>query len=129
LAVGVKTSIKGKPGDVQNSDSPVKIPIFCGLTSTDGFMLVGGEKVDEFDWSVLKGKEILDFRPDSTPLLFQSLGAGRPSWNAPSRLIMQVEGEFCSTISHGLLRHPSFKGARRLGYSAASQSIRSSSFC
>src|SRR6185312_13865010 len=56
--------------DVQNSDSPVKIPIFCGLTSTDGFMLVGREKVDKFDWKMLKGKEILGFRPGSTPLLF-----------------------------------------------------------
>ena len=55
---------------VQNSDSPVKIPIFCGLTATDGFMLVGREKVDKFDWSMLKGKEILGFRPGSTPLLF-----------------------------------------------------------
>ena len=33
-------------------------------------MLVGREKVDKFDWSVLKGKEILGFRPGSTPLLF-----------------------------------------------------------
>src|SRR6266446_4107280 len=55
---------------VQNSDSPVKIPIFCGLTSTDGFMLVGREQVDKFDWRMLKGKEILGFRPGSTPLLF-----------------------------------------------------------
>src|SRR5258706_15639565 len=55
---------------VQNSDSPVKIPIFCGLPSTDGFMLVGREKVDKFDWRMLKGKEILGFRPGSTPLLF-----------------------------------------------------------
>ena len=55
---------------VHNSDSPVKIPIFCGLTSTDGFMLVGREKVDKFDWKMLKGKEILGFRPGSTPLLF-----------------------------------------------------------
>ena len=55
---------------VQNSDSPTKIPIFCGLTSTDGFMLVGREKVDKFDWSTLRGKEILGFRPGSTPLLF-----------------------------------------------------------
>jgi NitT/TauT family transport system substrate-binding protein len=55
---------------VQNSDSPTKIPIFCGLTSTDGFMLVGREKVDKFDWSMLKGKEILGFRPGSTPLLY-----------------------------------------------------------
>jgi NitT/TauT family transport system substrate-binding protein len=55
---------------VQNSDSPTKIPIFCGLTATDGFMLVGREKVDKFDWSMLKGKEILGFRPGSTPLLY-----------------------------------------------------------
>ena len=55
---------------VQNSDSPTKIPIFCGLTSTDGFMLVGREKVDKFDWGMLKGKEILGFRPGSTPLLY-----------------------------------------------------------
>jgi NitT/TauT family transport system substrate-binding protein len=55
---------------VQNSDSPTKVRIFCGLTSTDGFMLVGREKVDKFDWKSLKGKEILGFRPGSTPLLF-----------------------------------------------------------
>src|SRR5262249_25555160 len=55
---------------VQNSDSPTKVRIFCGLTSTDGFMLVGREKADKFDWKTLKGKEILGFRPGSTPLLF-----------------------------------------------------------
>jgi NitT/TauT family transport system substrate-binding protein len=55
---------------VQISDSPTKIPIFCGLTSTDGFMLVGREKVSKFDWNMLKGKEVLGFRPGSTPLLF-----------------------------------------------------------
>ena len=55
---------------VQTSDSPTKVRIFCGLTATDGFMLVGREKVDKFDWQMLKGKEILGFRPGSTPLLF-----------------------------------------------------------
>jgi NitT/TauT family transport system substrate-binding protein len=55
---------------VLNSDSSTKIRIFCGLTSTDGFVLVGREKVDKFDWSMVKGKEILGFRPGSTPLLF-----------------------------------------------------------
>jgi NitT/TauT family transport system substrate-binding protein len=55
---------------VQISDSPTKARIFCGLTATDGFMLVGREKVDKFDWKVLKGKEILGFRPGSTPLLY-----------------------------------------------------------
>src|SRR4029079_18704034 len=55
---------------VQISDSPAKIPIFCGLTATDGFMLVGRDKPAKFEWSMLKGKEILGFRPGSTPLLF-----------------------------------------------------------
>jgi NitT/TauT family transport system substrate-binding protein len=55
---------------VQTSDSPTKARIFCGLTATDGFMLVGRDKVDKFDWKTLKGKEILGFRPGSTPLLF-----------------------------------------------------------
>jgi len=55
---------------VMNSDSPTKARIFCGLTSTDGFMLMGREKVDKFDWNMLKGKEILGFRPGSTPILF-----------------------------------------------------------
>src|SRR5215469_10108849 len=39
---------------VQTSDSPTKVRIFCGLTSTDGFMLVGREKVDKLDWKALK---------------------------------------------------------------------------
>ena len=55
---------------VLTSDSPTKARIFCGLTSTDGFMLLGREKVDRFEWSMLRGKEILGFRPGSTPLLF-----------------------------------------------------------
>jgi NitT/TauT family transport system substrate-binding protein len=33
-------------------------------------MLLGREKVEKFDWSMLRGKEILGFRPGSTPLLF-----------------------------------------------------------
>ncbi len=55
---------------VLTSDSPTKARIFCALTSTDGFMLLGREKVEKFDWSMLRGKEILGFRPGSTPLLF-----------------------------------------------------------
>ena len=55
---------------VLNSESPTKARIFCGLTATDGFMLMGRTKVDKFDWSALKGKDILGFRPGSTPLLF-----------------------------------------------------------
>jgi NitT/TauT family transport system substrate-binding protein len=55
---------------VQISDSPDKVRIFCGLTTTDGFLLVGREKPAKFEWSMLKGKEVLGFRPGSTPLLF-----------------------------------------------------------
>jgi NitT/TauT family transport system substrate-binding protein len=55
---------------VQNSESPTKIPIFCGLTATDGFMLIGREKVEKFDWQQLKGRQILSNRPGSTPDLF-----------------------------------------------------------
>jgi NitT/TauT family transport system substrate-binding protein len=55
---------------VVNSDSTTKARIFCGLTSTDGFMLMSRNKVDKFEWSILKGKEVLGFRPGSTPLLF-----------------------------------------------------------
>jgi NitT/TauT family transport system substrate-binding protein len=55
---------------VLTSESPVKARIFCGLTSTDGFMLIGRTKVDKFDWNMLKGKDVLGFRPGSTPILF-----------------------------------------------------------
>jgi len=66
---------------VQTSDSPTKARIFCGLTATDGFMLVGREKVDKFDWKALKGKEILGFRPGSTPLLFLEAALRKNSIN------------------------------------------------
>ena len=55
---------------VMNSESPLKVRIFCGLTATDGFMLMGRQKAEKFDWSMLKGQEVLGFRPGSTPLLF-----------------------------------------------------------
>jgi len=55
---------------VQNSEPPTKMPIFCGLTATDGFVLVGREKMDKFDWQQLKGKQIFALRPGSTPDLF-----------------------------------------------------------
>jgi len=55
---------------VLNSDSTTQARIFCGLTATDGFMLVGRDKAAKFDWAMLKGKDVLGFRPGSTPLLF-----------------------------------------------------------
>src|SRR5262249_9061778 len=72
LSNGADIALMGpeSPIYVLNSDSPLKVRIFCALTSTDGFMLLGREKVDKFDWKMLKGKDILGFRPGSTPLLF-----------------------------------------------------------
>jgi len=55
---------------VQNSTSPSKIPIFCGMTTTDGFLIMSRQKINDFKWSMLKGKDFLGFRPGSTPLLF-----------------------------------------------------------
>jgi NitT/TauT family transport system substrate-binding protein len=55
---------------VQNSESPVKMRVFCGLTATDGYLLVGREKVEKFDWAMLKGKEVRASRDGSTPLLY-----------------------------------------------------------
>jgi NitT/TauT family transport system substrate-binding protein len=55
---------------VANSDSSTKAHIFCGLTSTDGFMLVARTKPEKFEWSMLKGQDVLGFRPGSTPILF-----------------------------------------------------------
>jgi NitT/TauT family transport system substrate-binding protein len=55
---------------VANSDSTTKVRIFCGLTATDGFMLVSRSKIENFNWGMLKGKEVLGFRPGSTPILF-----------------------------------------------------------
>jgi NitT/TauT family transport system substrate-binding protein len=55
---------------VQNSESPTKARMFCGLTATDGFLLMSRDKIDKFDWASLKGKEVMGWRPGSTPLLF-----------------------------------------------------------
>jgi NitT/TauT family transport system substrate-binding protein len=55
---------------VKNSESPTKVKIFCGLTATDGYVLAGREKVDAFDWKMLKGKEVLGRSAGTTPLLY-----------------------------------------------------------
>jgi NitT/TauT family transport system substrate-binding protein len=55
---------------VHNSNSPTKVHIFGGLTATDGYILVGREKIANFDWGMLKGKEVMGWRPGSTPLLY-----------------------------------------------------------
>jgi NitT/TauT family transport system substrate-binding protein len=55
---------------VLNSESPRKVRIFCGLTATDGYLLVSRDKPAAFDWGMVKGREVMGWRPGSTPLLF-----------------------------------------------------------
>src|SRR5438034_2997902 len=55
---------------VWNSESSTKVKMFAGLTTTDGFVLMSRQKIARFDWKMLKGKELLAFRPGSSPLLF-----------------------------------------------------------
>lgn len=56
---------------VANSESPVKPKIFCGLTATDGFLLVAREKpTGAFAWNQIKGKAVMAFRPGSNPDVF-----------------------------------------------------------
>ncbi|GAA5233960.1 ABC transporter substrate-binding protein [Verticiella sediminum] len=55
---------------VANSESPVKPKMFAGLTATDGFLLMSRQPVDTFDWSALKGKRVMSFRPGSNPDVF-----------------------------------------------------------
>lgn len=56
---------------VANSESPAKPKIFAGLTATDGFVLMARKPVaGKFDWSQLKGKTVMAFRPGSNPDVF-----------------------------------------------------------
>lgn len=56
---------------VANSESPTKPKIFAGLTATDGFLLMARKPVaDKFDWSQLRGKSVMAFRPGSNPDVF-----------------------------------------------------------
>lgn len=55
---------------VANSESPVKPRIFSALTATDGFLLMSRKPVEKFDWSMLKGKNVMSFRPGSNPDVF-----------------------------------------------------------
>ncbi len=55
---------------VANSESPVKPKIFSALTATDGFLLLSRKPLEKFDWSMLKGKNVMSFRPGSNPDVF-----------------------------------------------------------
>lgn len=65
VLVGPETAVY-----IQNGESPEKVRIFCGLTATDGSMLVSRNKIDSFDWQMLKGKKIMSWRVGSMPALF-----------------------------------------------------------
>jgi NitT/TauT family transport system substrate-binding protein len=53
-----------------NSESPDKPVIFCSVNGTDGFFLLSREKQQAFDWTSLRNRKIIGWRPGSTPELF-----------------------------------------------------------
>lgn len=55
---------------VANSESPVKPKIFCALTATDGFLLLSRKPIEKFSWNMIKGKNVMSFRPGSNPDVF-----------------------------------------------------------
>jgi len=55
---------------VQNGESPDKLKMFSAITTTDGLFLMSRKKVENFDWTMLKGKKVMGWRPGSTPELF-----------------------------------------------------------
>lgn len=65
VLVGPETAVY-----IQKGESPEKVRIFCGLTATDGSMLISRDKMDSFDWQSLKGKTIMSWRKGSSPALF-----------------------------------------------------------
>ncbi|MCK5165616.1 MAG: ABC transporter substrate-binding protein [Desulfobacula sp.] len=65
VLVGPETAVY-----IQNGESPEKVRIFCGLTATDGSMLISRNKIESFDWQNLKGKTIMSWRKGSSPALF-----------------------------------------------------------
>jgi NitT/TauT family transport system substrate-binding protein len=62
---------------VHNSESPVKPKIFASLTAMDGFILMARHKPEKFEWSMLKGKDVMGFRPNSSPEIFFEEGLKR----------------------------------------------------
>ena len=65
VLVGPETAVY-----IQRGESPEKVKIFCGLTATDGSMLVSRKKIDSFDWKSLKGKTVMSWRVGSMPAVF-----------------------------------------------------------
>ena len=65
VLVGPETAVY-----IQRGESPEKVRIFCGLTATDGSMLVSRKKIDSFKWKDLKGKTVMSWRVGSMPALF-----------------------------------------------------------
>jgi NitT/TauT family transport system substrate-binding protein len=55
---------------IYNGESADKPVIFSALTATDGLFFVSRTKIDKFEWSMLKGKKIIGYRPGSTPQLY-----------------------------------------------------------
>ena len=57
---------------VENSASPLKTKMFAAVTATDGVILVSREKMtmEQFKWSMIRGKSLMGMRIGGTPNLF-----------------------------------------------------------
>src|SRR5687767_11977004 len=55
---------------IYNSESPDKPVMFCSVNGTDGFFFVSREKLEPFEWSKLRNRKIIGWRPGSTPQMF-----------------------------------------------------------
>ena len=57
---------------VENGESPLKTKMFAAITATDGLFLMSREKMtmEQFKWSMIRGKTVMGWRPGSTPGLF-----------------------------------------------------------
>jgi NitT/TauT family transport system substrate-binding protein len=53
-----------------NSEAPDKPVMFCSVNGTDGFFFVSREKIEPFDWTRLRNRKIIGWRPGSTPQMF-----------------------------------------------------------
>ncbi len=57
---------------VENGASPEKTKMFAAITATDGLFLMSREKMtmERFEWTMIRGKTVMGWRPGSTPGLF-----------------------------------------------------------
>lgn len=72
LSGGADVGLSGPevPIYLYNGENPDKPVMFASVNGTDGFFLLSRKKIDNFEWSAMRGQKIIGWRPGSTPQLF-----------------------------------------------------------